>query len=480
MHVPPANDSSTARQDDLAFAEACDVTARFRSGEVSPVESTQAVLARIRRYNPVVNAYSALDEQRALRAAEASAQRWRLGRPLGPLDGVTLSVKDTLMVEGFPFRRGSTVTPTEPATQSAPAVDKAIRAGAIVVGITTTPEFGSGPATISQLTGITRNPWNPARTSGGSSGGAASATASGMCHLALATDAGGSVRIPSAFCGVVGMKPTGGRVAAFPASVAGAIASPGPIARSVRDVAALMAVICGPDRRDPDALPASAADQSLELDTGISGLRIAFSPKLGYASDVDLEVLDLTTRAARSFEALGAVVERADPGFQDPIDAYVTLFHSGISYALRHLSAAQQQDIGPRLRDVIADGQSISLQSYLDAQETCRALSATMAAFHETFDLLLTPTIAVPAFDAELWMPPDDKSTHGRAWTPYCYPFNLTRQPALTVPCGFTQAGLPVGLHIVGPRHADSIVLRAAFAYEALRTFEKKRPSFQS
>lgn len=464
--------------EDLAFLTASELVTLFQTRDVSPVEAIKAVLNRIRYINPIINSYSRIDEQRALQIAAASEKRWLQGIPSGLLDGVPMSVKDTLMVEGYPFRRGSKATSSEPAQESSPAVEKAILAGANIVGITTTPEFGSGPATISPLTGITRNPWNPERASGGSSGGAAASVAAGACQLALATDAGGSIRIPSAFCAVVGMKPTGGLVATYPANVAGAMASPGPIARSVRDVAMLLTVICGPDRRDPEAFPNPKTDFQADLEKGVAGLRIAFSPTLGYATNIDPEVLDLTVRAAHSFESMGAIVERSDPGFQNPIDTYITLFHSGLAFALRQLTSDQRDQLGDRLRSVISEGQNVTLFDYLAAQDARRALGRKMIEFHEKYDLLVTPTVAIPAFDAALWSPAEHASeSHGRAWTPYCYPFNLTQQPAITVPSGFTRDGLPVGLHIVGPKYADQQVLQAAYAYELSRSFEIGRPT---
>lgn len=462
---------------DIEFASISELTALYRKSRISPVEATGAVLSRIARLNPRLNAYSLVNGDEALRAARESEKRWREGEARGPLDGVPVSVKDTLMAKGFPFRRGSKATSNEPATENAPIVARVCEQGAVILGITTTPEFGAGPVTISPLTGVTRNPWDTSRNAGGSSGGAAASVVAGMGCAGLATDAGGSIRIPSALCGSVGLKATGGRVPTYPPSVAGPLSCPGPIVRTVRDAALLLSICARPDARDAEALPPADTDYERGLAKGVRNLRIAFSPTLGYAPKVHPDVLDRVATAARVFEGLGATVEEADPGFDNPIGIFLTLFRPGFAYATRNFTEGQLEVIDETLRDVIAAGRKESLFAYLEANDARRMLARTMQCFHEKYDLLVTPTVAVPAFDAERWTPEDFANYEDmRAWTPFAYPFNLSQQPAITVPCGFTGEGLPVGLQIVGPRFADARVLAAAYAYEQARPFEMGRP----
>lgn len=471
---------TTTTTDEIAFLTASELVRRYDDGSLSPVEATKAALSRVEAHNEKINAFTLVDREGALRSANEAEVRWRRKQPLGLLDGVPLSVKDTLMVKGYPFRRGSRATGTEPVKESAPIVDRALESGAVMLGITTTPEFGAGPITISPLTGITRNPWDLSKNAGGSSGGAAAAIAAGMGHVALATDAGGSIRIPSALCGVVGMKTTGGRLSTYPPNVAGTLSSPGPITRSVQDTALVLSVISTPDARDVEALPPEAdADYVASLVGGIKGLRVAFTTTLGYAPKVHPEVKAAVCRAAEQFETLGAKVEEAHPQVDNPINCFLSLFRSGFAYSLRNFSAEQSALIGDQLRDVVEKGREITALEYLSAQDARRGLARVFQSFFTNFDLLLTPTCAVPAFTADRWAPEDfDEFEDSRAWTPFGYPFNMTQQPAISVPCGFTVTGLPIGLQIVGPRFADRLILRAAKAYESAQTSQARRVPF--
>jgi aspartyl-tRNA(Asn)/glutamyl-tRNA(Gln) amidotransferase subunit A len=468
----------TQSREDIAFLSIGQLVSLFRSKALSPVEATAVALARIEALNPRVNAFSLVAADNAIRAARESEARWQKKAPLGPIDGVPLSVKDTLMVKGYPFRRGSKVTSTAPVGESAPIVDHALKGGAVMLGITTTPEYGAGPITISPLTGITRNPWNLAKNSGGSSGGAAAGTAAGMGHAALATDAGGSIRIPSGLCGVVGMKATGGRIPTYPPNVAGTLSSPGPIARCVTDVAILMSVLTQNDPRDVEALPADPGKPYVDdLKRDLRGLRIAVSTTLGYAPKVDPEIRTAVLNAARHFETLGAAVEETDPPIKNPIEFFLTLFRTGFAYSTRTLSDEQMKNVGELLREVVREGRNVPTMEYLAAQDERRALARAMESFFAHHDVLLTPTTASPAFTADRWIPEGyEEFPDSRAWTPFGYPFNMTQQPAVSVPCGFTAAGLPIGLQIAAPRFSDRLVLQVAHAYERTRGFEVGRP----
>ena len=462
--------------EDLAFLSASELVERYRAGTLSPVEATRAVLDRIERLNGRLNAYCLVDEDGAMAAARESEGRWRKGEPRGLVDGVPTSIKDLVLTRGWPTLRGSkTVDPEQPWDEDAPATARLREHGAVLLGKTTTPEFGWKGVTDSPLTGITRNPWNLDRTPGGSSGGAAAHVAAGMGQLAVGTDGGGSVRIPAAFSGIVGLKPSFGRVPAFPLSPFGTLSHVGPMARTVADAALMLTVLAGGDARDWHALPRhrNGTDYRRGLDDGVAGLKVAFSPTLGYAR-VDPEVAALTAAAARAFEDLGARVEEIDPGFENPEDVFRLHWYAGAANGLRALSPEQMALVEEPLVRIVEKGRGMALLDYLDAVNRRGALGVHMKLFHERFDLLLTPALAVPAFAVGQLTP--DGGDEWMSWTPFSYPFNLTQQPALSVPCGFTAEGLPVGLQIVGPMHGDRLVLRAGKAYEAAHPTTDRRP----
>jgi aspartyl-tRNA(Asn)/glutamyl-tRNA(Gln) amidotransferase subunit A len=445
----------------------------FRKKTLSPVDVTRAVLSRIEQLNPKLNAFCLVSET-ALEDAKASEARWAAGQPRGLLDGVPVSIKDIILTKGWPTLRGSkTVDPKGPWNDDAPATARLREHGAVLLGKTTTPEFGWKGVTDSPLTGITRNPWNTAKTPGGSSGGAAAAVASGMGPLAVGTDGGGSIRIPCSFTGLFGIKPSFGRVPAWPLSPFGTVAHVGPMTRTVADAALMLNVLAQPDARDWHALPYDARDWRMGLDRGVADLRIAYSPDLGYAK-VDPEVRKIVDDAVKLFSDLGAKVEQKDPGFTDPAPIFTTHWFSGAAFLMKGIK--NQKLVDPGLREVAAQGAKITADQLLDAQMKRGALGVHMNLFHREYDLLLTPTLSIAAFDAGKEVADKMLQERWTDWTPFSFPFNLTQQPAASIPCGLTKAGLPVGLHIVGPRYADALVLRAAQAFESASGGSFARP----
>jgi aspartyl-tRNA(Asn)/glutamyl-tRNA(Gln) amidotransferase subunit A len=459
---------------DLADCTASELLQLYRSGAASPVEATQAVLERIALRNGELNALCLVDADSALASARASEGRWqaqrRDGSPCGELDGVPATIKDLILTRGWPTLRGSrTVDPAQPWDVDAPAVARLREAGVVLVGKTATPEFGCKGETNSPLTGITRNPWSPARTPGGSSGGTAAAVAAGMGPISVGTDGAGSIRIPAAFCGNFGFKPSFGRVPAYPLSPFGSVAHLGPHTLSVRDAALMMNVLKRPDARDWTSLPPDATDYRVGLDDGVRGLRVAYSPTLGYAKNVDPEVAAAVGAAVRDLAAIGAHVEAVDPGFDDPLPITTGLWFVGAWTIWNTLTPDQQAVTDPDFR---AEAEAGSLLSALDVQRLQLqrgALGSLMRQFMQRFDLLVTPAVAVPAFEAR--PAGHDPMSPGTmlGWTPFSYPFNLTQQPACSIPCGLTRDGLPIGLQFVGPMFGDALVLRAARAYESVR-----------
>ena len=458
---------------DIHCFSATELVSLYRDRTLSPVEATQAALDRIEVFEETVNAFVLVDVDSALTAAKASEERWAKGAPAGLVDGVPTTVKDLVLTKGWPTLRGSrAVDPAGPWDTDVPAVARLRESGAVFLGKTTTPEFGWKGVTDSALTGVTRNPWNTSRTPGGSSGGAAVAAALGMGALHVGTDGGGSVRIPAGFTGVFGLKPSFGRVPAWPSAMAGTLFHVGPITRTVEDAALMLTVVSRPDVRDWFSLPYDGCDYGTGVRDGIEGLRIAFSPTLGYVDIVDPEVADRVAAAARVFEALGAKVEEADPGFDTSHEIFLTHWRVGAARFLADYSAERQQLMEDGLRELARLGAETPLFDYLDAVAARSHLGRTMREFHEDYDLMLTPSLPIPAFGTGRNTPDTENQELWADWTPFSYPFNLTQQPAASVPCGFTSQGLPVGLQIVGPMHGDALVLRAAHAYEQAHPFE--------
>jgi aspartyl-tRNA(Asn)/glutamyl-tRNA(Gln) amidotransferase subunit A len=453
---------------DLCSLSATELLHLYRSKQASPVEATRAALARIEKLNPVLNAFNLVAADQALAAAKESEARWMRGEPKGLLDGVPTSIKDLLLTKGWPTLRGSkTVDAKGPWNDDAPCVARLREHGAVLLGKTTTPEFGWKGVTDGPLTGITRNPWDPAKTSGGSSGGSAAAVAAGMGPLTVGTDGGGSIRIPCSFTGLFGLKPTFGRVPAWPLSPFGTVSHAGPMTRSVADAALMLNVLSLPDARDWFGLPYDPRDYRIGLDDGVRGLRIAYSADLGYAP-VDGEIAQIVKAAALRFGELGARVEERNPGFDDQGPVFATHWFSGAAYLLRNFTSEQKAMMDPGLVEVAAQGANISMLDVIDAAQKRGALGTLMNLFHQSCDLLVTPTLPIPAFEAGRELSDVLRERRWTDWSPFSYPFNLTQQPAASIPCGFTKSGLPVGLHIVGPRYADALVLRAARAFETL------------
>ncbi len=464
----------------LHWLSAVDLVRAYRAKTLSPIDVTRALLDRIATHDGEINAFCLIDRSAALGAAGRSEQRWLRGEPLGRLDGVPVAIKDLLLTQGWPTLRGSlSVDPDQDWADEAPSVARLREHGAILLGKTTTPEFGWKGVTDGPLTGITRNPWNLDMTPGGSSGGASAALAAGFCPLASGTDGGGSIRIPASFAGVVGHKPSFGRVPAWPSSPFGTVAHVGPMARTVADCALMLQVMAEPDARDWYSLPADGRDMTVGLDDGVAGLRIAFSADLGYAP-VMPEIAEIVAGAVAVFSDLGARVEAVDPGFDDPAGLFRTHWYAGAAAALSGLSPEKKALLEPDLLAVVEEGEAIGLVDYLHAVQARAALGAHMRQFHQSWDLLITPSISVSPFAVGQLTPAPDKGVDWArdwtAWTPFSFPFNLTQQPAISIPCGFTADGLPVGLQIVGPMHADALVLRAARAFEAATPWHLRHP----
>ncbi|MDQ2075628.1 amidase [Marinimicrobium sp. ABcell2] len=462
---------------DVLRMTATNLREQYNSRGLSPVEVATAMLAQISRVDKVTNGFSLVDEETTLALARQSEQRYQEGRPVGLLDGVPVALTDVFLTPMWPTVRGSrTVDPASTLDKSSPATAALARHGYVPMGKTTTSELAWKAVTDNPVDGITNNPWDPDKTSGGSSGGSAVAVALGMAPLALGTDAGGSIRIPASFCGVVGFKPSFGEVPYWPQSPFGTLSHAGPLSWTVADCALMMNVLTEADHRDTYAIPRRGIDYTANLEDGVKGLRIAYSPNLGYV-DVDSDVEKAVAQAADVFAELGAHVVRADPGFSDPLPAFGHLFYGGAANALRELGPKKRSLMDPELVKVAEKAGRLSMLDYLGALNEARMLRERMANFFNKYDLLLTPTLPLTAFKTGREVPPDWPSTRWPTWTPFTYPFNMTGQPALSVPCAFDSGAMPIGLQLVGRNYNDALVLQAGHAYQQAAPLTDKRPS---
>jgi len=463
---------------DLCFMPATELAAAIRAKRVSPVEAVEAVLDRIAEVNPAINAVVTVTEDLARAAAREVEARLGRGEPVGPFAGVPMTIKDLIMVKGVRTTWGSRIFERFVAPEDAPLVERLRAAGAVIVGMTNSPEFGYRATTDNPLFGATRNPWSLAHTPGGSTGGGGAAVAAGMGALTIGTDAGGSIRIPASCCGIVGLKPTLGRVPMAP--VYGGLETlshAGPMTRTVRDAALAMSVIAGPDPRDLMSLPDDGTDWTAAADGGLANVRAAWTPDWGYAP-VDPEVRRLTESAARRFTDAGARLEEASPRFTDPSEAFGALFPAWVAARLAGYLAEWRTKMDPGLVRYIEMGQRPSAVDFVQAANVRRTLNDAFREFFKTYDLLLTPTLAAPPLPLgqHVYEEIGGKAVGQLGWLAFTFPINMLGYPAITVPAGWTAAGLPVGLQIVGPRFADAAVLRAAAAFEALQPWADRRP----
>ena len=471
---------ASAKSDELCWLSASDLIRLVREKKVSPVEIVDAVLARLARVNPRINAFCTVAEEEARDAAASAEVSVMTGEPLGPLHGVPVSIKDLVFTRRMRTTGGSRLYAEHYPEEDAVSVERLKEAGAILLGKTNTPEFGHKGITDNTLFGPTRNPWDPTLVAGGSSGGAGAAVAAGLGPLAIGTDGGGSIRLPASFCGIYGLKPSFGRVPEGPGFDGGweTLSCSGPMTRTVRDAARVLDVIAGPDDRDRHSLPADGGASFLEAcDAGIAGLSVGWSADLG-TGKVDPVVSALCEDAAARFETLGCHVEVVMPTWDDPEEIFRVI-----------VAAETWQAWAPRLREpgvevdrslaaLIRYGETITASQYLTALARRREFWTDVQRFLARFDFLVTPTVAVLPFPVGAGFP---KEINGEpvsplGWMPFTYPFNLTGQPAANVPVGFTGAGLPVGLQIVGRRHADRAVLAASAAFEAAAPWHDRRP----
>lgn len=462
----------------LAFTQATQLAELIRTRQVSPVEVMQATLRRIAALDGRVNAFATLGADRAMAQARQAEAALMGGGPIGRLHGLPTTIKDLAITKDLPTEFGSLILQGNQPTEDTPFVTRLQDAGAIVIGKTTTSEYGWKGVSQSPLTGITHNPWKHGYNAGASSAGAAAAAASGFGHLHQGSDGAGSIRMPSHFCGVFGLKPSFGRVPAYPVSTGDYTSHSGPMSRSVADAALMLEVMAGPHPLDHTTLEAWPANYTGRLHAGVKGRRIAYSPDLGHAR-VDPEVAALVKAAAARFTELGATVEQVATPWAKEGPELVRFFWPAHMARLAPKLKDWASKMDPGLVACIEAGMNISVVDYLLMRERKMAYVSAINHWFEDWDFLLTPAVSVAAFPADRLMPADWPSHPWDwvSWAEFSYPFNMSWNPAASVPCGFTAAGLPVGLQVVGRRFDNLGVLQAAAAFEAAQPWADKRPA---
>jgi Asp-tRNA(Asn)/Glu-tRNA(Gln) amidotransferase A subunit family amidase len=467
---------------DLCFTPATELARLIRAREVSPVEIADAVLARIERLNPRLNAFMTVTADLAREQAKAAEARALRGEQVGPLDGIPFTIKDLEPTAGIRTTYGSMWTKDYVPAEDGAVAGRLRQTGGVLLGKTNTPHLGYKDMCDNFIGPPGRNPWNLERTPGGSSGGAAAAIAAGLGPFGHGSDGAGSIRIPASLCGIFGFKPSYGRVPYYPSpDFFTARSHHGPMARTVRDAALLLGAMAGVDRRDPLSLDMPVPDYVALCDGDLRGLRVAWSADFGYAA-VDPEVKTIAAAAARRFADLGCTVEERDPGWPNPADDARVLWNVSFGARLIERAAEHPEWIEPTMMRMLVHAGQISAIQHAKASAARTVFYDRARRFFDEYDLLLTPQEATIAWSVASGPNEGPGMIDGRSVhdifdrQPFTFPFNMTHQPAATVPCGFTKEGLPVGLQIVGRWHQDELVLRAAACFEALQPWGLNRP----
>ena len=463
--------------DEFSFMSAVELRDRIASKEVSPVEVVASALRRLDEVEPTLNNFVTVTRESALEAARQAEQAVMKGDQLGLLHGLPVSIKDLINMGDVKCAFGSRSAADNIADADAPSVERVRAQGACILGKTTTSEFGCKPVGDSPLTGITRNPWNTDKTPGGSSCGAAASIAAGVSPFGLGTDGGGSIRIPAFFTGLFGIKAHFGRVPVYPASATPTLAHVGPLARTVRDGALLLMAIAGYDARDPFSVAQPVPDFLAACDKPVKGMRIAWSPTFGYAQQPDAQVVEQCLKGVKALEDQGCEVELVENVMDgNPSDIWMAEFYAGVGTRLKTVLSEQPHILDPAVVEVLSGALDQTLDEYYAKVFERYDFRERMRAFFEKYDLLLSPTLPVPAFDVGLNLPPQFPNANMISWVSYTYPFNLTGYPAASVPTGFNDDGLPIGLQVVAGPLKEVGIFAAAAAIETACPWADKRP----
>ncbi|MFX1294660.1 MAG: amidase [Promethearchaeota archaeon] len=470
------------KNDDIFFISACEITEVIRRQEISALEITERFIERIEKINPIINAYCTLTFDIAKEQAKKADKVIKKGGKIGLLNGIPTSIKDIMPIKGVRTTYGSKLYENNVSEENHVAVQRLIDAGCVILGKTNIPEFGHKAVTENLIFGETRNPWNLERTSGGSSGGAAAAVVSGLSPLAIGTDGGGSIRIPSSLCGCYGFKPTYGRIPHYPSNTMGfeSLSHLGPITRYVEDAALMFDVLKGYHPKDYHSLPDQDISYITEINKIPKKLKIGYSIKMGFVKAVDPEVEQNVVNAVQKFEKFNWSVEQVKIKLRNPENAYIALYGSGLAYDYKNKINKWRDIITPTLVKTIEGGLKYKATDLESATLTRKKLFVIFSEYFKEYDILITPTSGVPAFNLGIMFPNRiaNKPASPLTWLSYTYPFNMTRIPAASIPCGWTKDGLPIGMQIVGRKYDELTVFQVSKAFQDIAPWQNKKPNF--
>ena len=468
------------RKEDICFRSACELADMIKRQDLSASEVTERFIERIQKVNPIINAYCTTTFELARAQAKQADAAIKQGGKIGSLEGVPTSIKDVVQTKGIRTTFGSKLYENYVPETDEVVVERLKAAGCVILGKTNTPEFGHKGATDNLIFGTTRNPWDLTKTTGGSSGGAGAAVVSGLCALALGSDGGGSIRIPSSLCGCFGLKPNFGRIPHYPhlGTLWTTLDHYGPLVRYVEDAALMLDVMKGPH----DADRFSLTEQNINYSEGIRAkptkLKIGYSLSLGFLKALDPEVERNVLNAVPKFSEIGWTVDEAKIKVRNPETAYITLLSTPFGHDLRGKLSTARDSISPTLVKIIEGGLKWTAMDYVDAMLERQKIYAELVGFFKNYDLLITPTTAIPAFELGIMNPPriGEKPASPLSWVSFTYPFNMTGLPAASIPCGWTKDGLPVGMQLVGKRFDELTVLQVAKAFQELAPWQERKP----
>ncbi|MBY9011423.1 MAG: amidase [Candidatus Lokiarchaeota archaeon] len=473
-------------KEDICFMSAFEMREKIETQELSSLEITETIIERIEKINPILNAYCTPTFELARETAKKADESVKRSEKLGLLHGIPTSIKDLMLTKGIKTTFGSKLYEDFIPEQDEVAVQRLITSGCVMLGKTNTPEFGSVALTNNKIFGETKNPWDVERNSGGSSGGAASAVAGGIGPLALGSDGGGSIRVPSSCCGVYGLKPTFGRIPSYPRMGIHfkSMDHYGPIVRYVKDAALMLNAMKGHHPGDDNSFPDDDIDYVKVIDDKPKKLKIGYSMTLGYGKILDEEVKENVLDAVHKFEQFDWEVEEADLKIKKPESAYKTLVSIGYAYDLQKDFNTRLEDLSPDLISSIRLGLDNSSMNIGKAREQKNQVYEVLYQYFKSYDLLITPTLPCPAIKPE-WLESGTKfpsigkkALSTMSWMTYTYPFNMTGLPAASIPSGWTKSDLPIGMQIVGKRYDDKTVLQVSKAFEEISPWQDKRPKF--
>lgn len=469
-------------KEDICFLPAHEMTEKIASQELSSLEITEALIERIQKINPIINAYCTPTFDLAREMAGAADERVKKGESPGNLNGIPVSIKDLMYTKGIRTTFGSKLYENYIPDEDQVDVFRLKEAGCVIMGKTNTPEFGYAGVTHNKVFGVTKNPWNLERTSGGSSGGAGAAVASGISPLALCSDGGGSIRHPATLCGIFGIKPTFGRVPVYPRiGISGySITHHGPMTRWVKDAALMLDVMKGFHEGDRHSLPDDGMSYLDEIDNRPKRLKILFSLDLGHAKVIDPDVQKAVSESVKKLEQFGWSIESPKLKLKPPQMAFNTLYTSMYAYDLGSQLEKNRALLDPDLVKLVEAGLSYTAVNVMKAFYQRKVFYEKLYNLFKDYDILITPTVAIPAFELGMMFPQkiNGIGVSPTGWQPYTWPFNLTGQPAATVPCGWSREGLPIGMQIVGHKLDDLLVLQVSKAFEDVQPWQHKKPTF--